>query len=99
MHLRIIIFIQWCDGTSLLKTWTFIKALLSVGNCQRHCSPGAPQLQPRGARPGLKAAAGYTTRTEVGMSQRTGGQDSSQVSWHRVLGHTAPIALLSVDGG
>lgn len=40
--------LQWYAGTSLLETWTSTKALLSVGDCPRQCSPGAPGLGSEG---------------------------------------------------
>lgn len=40
--------LQWCAGTSLLEAWTPTKGLLVMDDCLILCSPGDPELWPRG---------------------------------------------------
>ena len=59
--------VQTCifGSSGMLETWTSIKALLSMGDCVRLCSPGASEPWPRGAGAGSWATARSTGKTKV----------------------------------
>lgn len=73
---------------------------MSVDNCLRRSSPGAPGPQPRGGGASSQATAGPTARTEVcvPVTWSTGGQDSSQELWHKVPNPTAPTQTVLLVG-
>lgn len=57
--------LHWSSGTSPLESFTSTKALLSVSDCLRQCSPKSPGLWLRGAGASSQDTAGSMASTEI----------------------------------
>ena len=98
---KLVFFLQWCVGNSLLETCISTKTLSSMGDFLRQCSPETLASLLRGTVAGSLATSESTDETKVCMTIAwcMGEWDSSWVSWQIVLDTTALTKmLLSVNG-